>query len=90
MKAIAISNRGAKKDFYDLYQILHNSETMQDLAKDLCIKYNNRDLSYVYLGMTYFEDAEDQELGKVFDKVSWNEIKEYFIANADSFLKALP
>jgi len=89
MKAVAIGQRGAKKDFFDLYQILNSGMTMQNLARLLKEKYGKNDYAYLYMGMTYFEDAEEELLGNVFTTYSWDEIKRYFTANADGFRDAL-
>jgi len=89
MKVIAVGQRGARKDFFDLYQILTTFLTMEELAAFLKEKYGPADFSYTYMGMTYFDDAEKESLGQVFVPYDWEEIKRYFLAEAPRFNKAL-
>jgi len=82
MKLIAISQRGAKKDFFDLYNICNefniSTKTILDLLK---IKYDNNKINYSHIAqsLAYFEDAEDEKLPKTFIQYDWNSIKEFFV-----------
>lgn len=80
MKAVAIGGRGAKKDFFDFYEILNKTDyTIHDLISDLYKKYGkNRDFSYIGMGLNYFEEAEQEVLPEVFVEYDWREIKKAF------------
>lgn len=67
MKLSAIANRGAKKDFYDIYELLKYFplETMLQLFSK---KYPDIAHFHILKSLVYFDDAEDQ-----FDPVSLNE-----------------
>lgn len=62
MKWIAISQRGARKDFVDLYFILKEGLTLTTLMNLLPTKFPKREINYYHLvrRLGYFEDAERQ------------------------------
>ncbi len=81
MKLVAIGGRGAKKDFFDLYNILTKSDIMiLELVNGLLQKCGeNTNYANVIMGLSYFEDAEQEILPKTFIEYDWDEIKRYFI-----------
>lgn len=82
MKLIAISQRGAKKDFFDLYSICKEyNYSINDILKLLDIKYESNHLNYFHIikSIIYFNDAEDEILPKVFIEYSWEKIKNFYI-----------
>lgn len=91
MKVVAISGRGAKKDFFDLYNILNKSNiTIDELAKGLLQKYGtNINYANIIMGLSYFEDAEQEILSKTFVEYNWEEIKKFFINFQTNFYKQL-
>lgn len=91
MKTIAIGGRGAKKDFFDLYQILTKQNiTTLELANGLLQKYsNNVNYANTIMGLSYFEDAEQEILPKTFVEYDWNQIKEYFLEFQNKLQKEL-
>ena len=74
MKLAAITGRGSKKDFIDLYFLLNNYklETMLNFYDE---KYFDGSRILVLKSLSYFMDAEKEIMPKMFDKVSWEEIK---------------
>lgn len=82
MKLIAISQRGTKKDFFDLYYICNNFDiTIKDILNMSDRKYDKNKINYLHIiqSLAYFEDAEDENLPKVFIKYDWDTIKKYYI-----------
>ena len=81
MKMAAIGDRGAKKDFFDLYQIFKNTDlTSKQLVDFLKNKYGqNFNFSYMLMGLDYFEDAEDEILPELYVEFDWNKTKNYFV-----------
>lgn len=82
MKLIAISQRGTKKDFFDLYYICNNFNiTIKEIMELLEKKYDKNKVNYLHViqSLSYFEDAEDENLPIVFIPYDWNFIKEYYI-----------
>ena len=81
MKVVAIGGRGAKKDFFDLYNIINKCKiSIKELAEGLIEKCGNK-TNYVniIMGLSYFEDAEQEILPKTFVEYNWDKIKEFFI-----------
>ncbi len=75
MKLAAITGRGKKRDFFDLYYILKKIplEKLLDLYQS---KFYDSSLQLVLKSITYFEDAESDEDPNLFEELSWNEVKE--------------
>jgi len=74
MKLGAISNRGAKKDFYDLH-ILLRELGLEKLLDCYARKFPNHDPLIPLRSMIYFEDAEDTPSPKTLIKTTWTEVK---------------
>ena len=81
MKMVAIGGRGAKKDFFDLYNIIERCNiSVGELVNGL-IQKCGESINYVniIMGLSYFEDAEDEMLPNTFVDYNWESIKEFFI-----------
>lgn len=91
MKIVAIGGRGEKKDFFDLYNIIKKCNiNVNELASGL-IKKCGSNVNYVnvIMGLSYFEDAEDEILSKTFIEYDWEKIKEFFIKFQTEFQKEI-
>lgn len=75
MKVSAIEGRGSKKDFIDLYFLLQHF-SFEDILGFYTKKYPQYSMFRTRMALTYFEDAENHENPKLFDKVEWIEVKE--------------
>ncbi len=90
MKLAAIGGRGAKKDFFDLYHILNDTDiTIKELVDGLFQKFGDRDFSYMAMGMDYFDDADGEELPLSRVPYDWDEMKEYFCEAQEKLIDAL-
>lgn len=81
MKLVAIGGRGAKKDFFDLYNIIEKCNiSVSKLVNGLKQKCGEN-INYVniIMGLSYFEDAEDEILPNTFVNYNWENIKKFFI-----------
>lgn len=78
MKVNAIIGRGTKKDFIDLYVLLQHYSLLEIMAfyKQ---KYPEFSEYRALLSMTYFEDAEMQDMPKMFIDTSWDTMKSTII-----------
>jgi len=74
MKLNAIIGRGSKKDFIDLFFILkdYSLETLIDFYTK---KYNDGSTFLVLKSLTYFEDADMEEMPFMFNNIDWQTIK---------------
>ena len=86
MKVNAIIGRGTRKDFIDLYVLLqHYSLTeIMDFYKQ---KYPEFSEYRALLSMTYFEDAEMQDMPKMFIETPWDEMKSTIIQAVKAYQK---
>lgn len=74
MKLSAIANRGAKKDFYDIYYLL-NRYNLQEMLVFFSKKFPNINHFHLIKSLSYFEDADEDANPKVFKKLSWEDVK---------------
>lgn len=79
MKLAAITNRGTKKDFIDLYCLL-KKYSLKQILSFYSAKYNDSSIFMVLKSLTYFEDAEADILPNILDdKISWENVKKTII-----------
>ena len=80
MKIIAISQRGRKRDFFDLYWCAKNVESLENLIIRLKVQYPfvAHDFHHILKSLVYFQDAESDPLPDITFKADWKEIKNYF------------
>ncbi len=76
MKLNAISGRGTKKDFIDLFYLL-KLYSINDLFDFYTEKFDDGNLFLVKKSLTYFDDAEPEPMPVMKEKIKWEEIKEY-------------
>lgn len=75
MKLDAITGRGKKKDFFDLYFLL-NHFTLPELLDLYQAKYQHTTLFHVIRSINYFTEAENDVNPDVLDKkVTWGKVK---------------
>ncbi|MBU1159651.1 MAG: nucleotidyl transferase AbiEii/AbiGii toxin family protein [Patescibacteria group bacterium] len=79
MKIAAISERGTKRDFIDLYFILQKF-TLPEILDFYNHKYKklSSDMIHIKKSMVYFDDAEEDEMPNMLKQVSWKEVKKIF------------
>jgi len=77
MKLTAISSRGSKKDFYDLYFGLKHLD-FPKIWSGFEKKYQevNYQKLHILKSLVYFEDAEAEPEPDLLTKVSWQEVKD--------------
>jgi len=80
MKIIAISQRGKKRDFFDLYWCAKNIEPLENLIKRLKAQYPlvAHDYHHILKSLVYFEDAENDPNTETSFKINWKDVKDYF------------
>lgn len=74
MKISAITNRGTKKDFIDLYFILQHF-TFQEIIELYKTKYPDAIMFTTLKSLVYFEDAEPEPMPYMLENVSWEQVK---------------
>lgn len=78
MKINAIIGRGTRKDFIDIYALLQHY-SLKEIMDFYRQKYPEFSEYRALLSLTYFEDAELQDMPFMFIDTSWNEIKQTII-----------
>lgn len=91
MKLDAISRRGTRRDFIDLYFIAQSGMTMVEALNCYQRKYAglNVNIIHVIKSLAYFVDAEADPMPRMLTKVSWDKVKHFFEQEAKSLLKTL-
>lgn len=80
MKLNAIAGRGSKKDFIDLYFLLHEF-SLNELVAFYRNKYQDGSEFLVLKSLSYFADADNELTPLMLNEVNWKKIKNY-IANS--------
>lgn len=80
MKIIAISQRGRKRDFFDLYWCAKNVESLEKTIRRLKKQYPSvaHDYNHILKSLVYFADAEGDPMPEINFKASWNEVRNFF------------
>lgn len=81
MKIIAISQRGKKRDFFDLYWCAQNIESLEQSIKRLKTQYPSiaHDYHHILKSLVYFEDAESDPEPEIYFDADWKQVKKFFI-----------
>ncbi len=74
MKLAAITGRGSKKDFIDLYFLLEEY-TMMDMLKFYNQKYSDGSIFMVLKSLVYFDDAEKDPEPIMLKPLQWQDVK---------------
>ena len=87
MKIQAILGRAKKKDFWDLYELLHHY-TLQQLIDWHKQKYPSQMLAIsIPHAITYFAEAEESETPVSFKNQNWEQIKKGISKTVSDYLK---
>ena len=84
MKLAAISGRGSRKDFADLYIILQNDPSLEAYFDLLPRKYDPSRLNtyHILRSLTYFDDAETEPVPRMLVPFDWAECRAFFVREA--------
>jgi Nucleotidyl transferase AbiEii toxin, Type IV TA system len=85
MKLAAITNRGTKKDFIDMYFLL-KEYSLDDMLSFYKEKYPDGSPFLVLKSLIYFNDAEDEEMPFMFAPLSWQTVKETIVEHHKQYL----
>jgi len=82
MKVAAISDRGTKRDFIDLFFIVKIKKflTLEEILKlyDKKFKVLKQNKFHILKSLSYFEDADKDEMPRMIENVDWQEVKNFF------------
>ena len=91
MKWATVSQRGARKDFIDLYYICQYGYNLEDILNLLPKKYPKTDINYYHMikSLSFFDDAERETMPVMMEKIEWPLVKEYFLGIQKNLLKRI-
>lgn len=80
MKIVAISQRGRKRDFFDLFWCAKNLEPLEKTLKRLRVQYPSvaHDFNHILKSLVYFKDAQSDPAPEIFFKATWKEVQNFF------------
>jgi len=80
MKLVAITDRGTKKDYVDLYFLANKCFSIEEMFNFYDMKYHNFEINKMTLlkSLQYFEDADESEMPVMVEKLDWDKVKEFF------------
>lgn len=86
MKIAAITNRGSKKDFFDLNKLLQLF-TLKQILGFYIEKFKDSSIFFALKSLIYFNDAEEQESPLMFDDITWDQVKKNIVEANSDYLK---
>jgi hypothetical protein len=75
MKLSALAGRGAKRDFIDLYAIGTTGMGLPRMLDLYRAKYATDDVASVMMGLSYFDDAEEEDMPEMLWDLDWQDVK---------------
>jgi hypothetical protein len=75
MKLSALTQRGSKKDFVDIFSLGLRHLSLREMLRLYQQKYSVEDIGHVLYGLSYFDDADQERLPKMFWDTDWRIIK---------------
>ncbi len=87
MKLAAMTGRGTKKDFIDLFFLLQDY-TLKQALDFYTQKYHDGSKFLVLKSLSYFEDAEQEEEPIMLTLISWEKIKDFIKKSLQNYLNS--
>jgi hypothetical protein len=75
MKLVAVSQRGSRKDFVDIYAIGVGKLSLEDMLAAYRQRYSVTDVSRILYSLVYFTDADVEPMPAMLWNVDWKEMK---------------
>lgn len=88
LKLNAIAGRGAKKDFWDLYELL-NHFSFEQMMSFYQTRYPNNSLMMVIKSVPYFIEADMQPDPICFKKLKWDYIKKEITKKFNTYIQKI-
>src|SRR5262249_47037891 len=76
MKIAAVTQRGSKKDFVDIYALASRSFSLRQMLRWYQRKYEIQDLAHVLYSLAYFDYADRERMPTMVWKVKWPAVKD--------------
>jgi hypothetical protein len=76
MKLSAVAQRGAKKDFVDVYALGRRANSLGQMLRWYQDKFAIEDYAHLLRSLAYFDDADPERLPRMLWNVKWRTVKE--------------
>ncbi|MBK7741835.1 MAG: nucleotidyl transferase AbiEii/AbiGii toxin family protein [Saprospiraceae bacterium] len=86
MKLAAISGRGKRKDFYDLYYLLRDY-SLEDLISFNKKKFPDSNEMIIIKSLGYFDDADLDQQPILMEQVSWSTVKKTISDHLQNYIR---
>lgn len=93
MKIAAIADRGAKRDFIDLYILLQEGHIFS--LKDALDMYDKKfgklaqNKLHIVKSLGYFEEADKEAMPQMIKKVSWETVRKFLLQEQEKVAKQM-
>lgn len=75
MKLSAIAQRGARKDFVDLFALATQHRPLPELLELYRSKFEVQEIGHLLYSLVYFEDAEKERMPRMLWDVEWSTVR---------------
>lgn len=91
MKIVAVSQRGRKRDFIDLFWYCTHKESLEAVLRRLPDQYPSvaHDYHHILKSLVYFADAEEDPMPNLHFKTDWKTVKQYFLSEVPKAMQSL-
>jgi len=87
MKLLAIAQRGSRKDFVDIYELLRAGTDLKHILVDFRAKFGVQETISVRRGLVYFDDADAEPMPEMLVPISWTDLKHRLIADVQNLTR---
>ncbi len=89
MKILAISDRGTKRDFIDLYWLCQKFKSLEELLFIFQKKFGEYDYNIYHIikSLVYFGDADTDAMPQMRVNLKWETVKKFFIGEKAKLAK---
>lgn len=86
MKLLAIAQRGSRKDFVDVYELLQHGARLSTMLDDFRAKFQADPIS-VLRGLAFFDDAELEPMPEMLAAITWSNVRDGITAALRAVLR---
>lgn len=80
MKINAVMDRGTKRDFVDMFELVKAGFSIEKIFSFYEKKYGklSNNIFSIIKSLQYFDDAENSDMPQMIKKITWGEVKDFF------------
>lgn len=75
LKLSALTHRGAKKDFIDIFALNRRAFALSEMLELYRKKYGINNVAHVFYALSFFDDADKEKTPKMLWRTDWRKIK---------------